>query len=93
MTNTITADLHTQVMTCRVCGAQHEIPRKLLRDQHKLMLLVDDVAADHRECAARPEHPHLARLSREFRKRLEREQQRAALRQRNQISARHLRAA
>lgn len=77
MAKTITADLFSQVMTCCVCGAESEIPRKLLRDQHELMILVDEVAVDHRECAANPDNPALARLSREFRKRIEREERKA----------------
>lgn len=81
MEKTITADLFTQAMTCRVCGEQSEIPRKLLRDQHKLMILVDEVSLDHRECAENPTNPDLARLSREFRKRVEREQRKAEKKQ------------
>ena len=73
MANTITADLHSQVMTCRICGETAEIPRKLLRDQHGLMEATDDFAADHRECKQYEAQPDMARLARRFRKGLKRE--------------------
>lgn len=74
MANTITADLHSQVMTCRICGESAEIPRKLLRDQQGLMEATDDFAADHSECKQYATQPHMARLARRFRKDLQKVQ-------------------
>ena len=81
MANTITTDLHTQVMTCCVCGESAEIPRKLLRDQHALLEKVDNMGAEHRECRDYRAHPHMARLSRQFRKGIQREERQAAQQQ------------
>ena len=74
MKNHIAVDLDNQVMTCRVCRDEKAIPRPLLRDQHALLELVDEVAADHRECAAHPADPAKARRNRTWRKGLERVQ-------------------
>ena len=78
MANTIATDLDLQVMTCRVCGEHAEISRKLLRDQHALLEAQDDFAADHRECKQYEAQPHMARLSRQFRKGVRREERLAA---------------
>ena len=74
MANTVTVDLHTQVMTCRICREQAEIPRKLLRDQHALIEAVDEFQHDHRECNEHRAHPEMARLARQFRKGIQREE-------------------
>lgn len=70
----ISVDLLLQSMTCRVCEDVHEIPRKLMRDQHELLLMQDTVEFDHRECRENERDPRMARLHREFRKRCENEQ-------------------
>jgi hypothetical protein len=81
MKYTIVADLHSQVIHCCVCEVDRPIPRSLLRNEAgALVEFVDQVQLDHRECVEHVGNPDLARLSREFRKRLEREQQRAAQR-------------
>lgn len=58
-------------MHCCVCKEETEIPRKLMRDQDRLLQMQEYLAEDHRECAANPDKPELARLSRQFRKRVE----------------------
>ena len=72
MKNHILVDLDNQVLTCRVCREQKSIPRPLLRDQHNLLELVDDIAVDHRECAADPADAERAKRNRTWRKGLER---------------------
>jgi hypothetical protein len=78
MRNTIRTDLELQVMRCCVCSDEYEVPRRLMRDQDGLLALQEDLAADHRECHEYRDRPELARLSREFRKRVHQEQQKAA---------------
>ncbi len=73
---TIQTHLVEQYLRCRVCTEVKEIPRKLLRDQDALLMMVEDVIHDHRECAANVENPKLAILQRGFRKRLEHEEKR-----------------
>ncbi len=80
MKNLISVDLVDQVMHCRVCSEPTEIPRCLMRDQDGLLQMAEYLADDHRECAANPDNPQLARLSREFRKRVHRENDKAAAR-------------
>lgn len=67
----IVTDLSEQTMTCDVCREVYELPRRLLRDQHALLEMQDDTSHDHRECAARPDNPALAIMSRLFRKQIE----------------------
>ncbi len=74
----IATDYHLQIMRCRVCAETFEIPRRLLRDPESLLMRLDDMTQDHRECAAHPDNPALAATHRGFRKRLERELARAA---------------
>lgn len=74
----IVTDLHLQAMHCDVCKAVYEIPRRLMRDQHALLEMVEELKADHRECAENPGNPRLAAAGRMFRKRLELELARGA---------------
>ena len=53
----ISVDLLLQSMTCRVCEDVHDIPRKLTRDQHELLLMQDTVEFDHRECRENERDP------------------------------------
>jgi hypothetical protein len=75
--STIQRNIAEQWVGCQVCTEVHEIPRRLLRDPEQLLNFVDEVKHDHRECAANPDNPHLAKLNRDFRKRTEREARRA----------------
>jgi hypothetical protein len=74
----ITTNVHEQWIGCTVCQELYEIPRRLLRDQHDLVEMVDEIKHDHRECAADPDNPKLAAANRAFRKAVEREFARSA---------------
>lgn len=74
----IVTDLQMQAMHCNVCQECYEIPRRLLRDQHALLVMAEELKHDHRECSENPTNPTLAAASREFRKRVERELARSA---------------
>lgn len=74
----IVTDLQLQAMHCSVCQEFYEIPRRLLRDQHELLVMADALKIDHRECDENPTNPTLAAANRTFRKRVERELARSA---------------
>jgi hypothetical protein len=69
----IVTDMSMQTVRCTVCKEVHEIPRQLLRDQHGLLEMTDEIRRDHRECAANPDNLKLAIAHRMFRKRIEHE--------------------
>lgn len=74
----ILTNLDLQAIGCTVCQEIIEIPRRLMRDQHGLLEMVDEIKHDHRECTADPDNPKLAAANRAFRKAIEREMARAA---------------
>lgn len=74
----IVTNLQLQAMHCDVCNECYEIPRRMMRDQHALLMMSESLKHDHRECAANPANPTLAAASRIFRKRVQRELARSA---------------
>ena len=78
----IRVNLEAQLMGCTVCRAEHPIARRVLRDPFALVHQRETTERDHRECAANPDNPRMAKASRQFRKRTEREMRRLARRSR-----------
>jgi hypothetical protein len=74
----IVTNLHLQMIGCNVCGETHEIPRRTMRDQHKLLELRESLEQDHRDCDAYSDRPNLAAASRRFHKDVQRELARSA---------------
>lgn len=73
----ILIDLHLQVIVCTICREELELKRSLLRDQHALLELKDATKKDHRECAQYPHDLERAARERSFRKRVQREIEKA----------------
>ncbi len=70
---TIETNLAEQFLRCRVCTEIDEIPRRILRDPEQVLNLVEEVVHDHRECGRYADNPAMAKLQRDFRKRVDRE--------------------